>query len=129
MTILSFFKKHFTNSRYASDQAIYDFACVARDQELPLDYGNDRRLAELLTGNEDAAGSLEQIANLLGQAPQQRNLTSGTTSQVFVSNIYPRTWVPSGPANRAADRDNETRCREASVPGNDSRREWRPTAK
>jgi hypothetical protein len=71
MTILSFFKNHFTNSRYASDQAIYDFARVARDQELPLDYGNDRRLAELLTGNEDAAGSLEQIANLLGQSPQQ----------------------------------------------------------
>jgi hypothetical protein len=60
MTILSFFKHHFT-----ADRAAY-FDRPAQDQGLPLDFGNDRRLAELLSSNEDVAGNLEKIAKLLG---------------------------------------------------------------
>lgn len=60
MTILSFFKHHFT-----ADRAAY-FDPPAQDQGLPFDFGNDRRLAELLSSNEDVAGNLEKIAKLLG---------------------------------------------------------------
>jgi hypothetical protein len=60
MTILSFFKHYFT-----ADRAAY-FDPPAQDQGLPLDFGNDRRLAELLSSNEDVAGNLEKIAKLLG---------------------------------------------------------------
>ena len=70
MTILSFFKNHFTSSRYASDQAVYDFARVAQDQGLPLDFGNDRRLAELLGSNEDPVVNLDDIAKLFGPSSE-----------------------------------------------------------
>lgn len=61
MTIIDWLKHNFT-----ADRAAY-FARPAQDQRLPLD---DRRLVELLSSNEGAAGNLEEIAKLLGQTPK-----------------------------------------------------------
>lgn len=60
MTMLSFFKHHFTSDRAAH------FARPAQEQGLPLDFGNGCRLAELLSSKEDVAGNLIKIAKLLG---------------------------------------------------------------
>ncbi|ABE64866.1 conserved hypothetical protein (plasmid) [Nitrobacter hamburgensis X14] len=65
--LLQFARRH-SKSRYADDKAVDDFACVAEDQGLPLDYDGDKRLVELLGGDNDPAGNLEEIANLLGQS-------------------------------------------------------------
>ena len=54
MTIIDWLKHNFT-----ADRAAY-FARPA----------HDRRLAELLSSNEDVAGNLQEIARLLGQTPK-----------------------------------------------------------
>jgi hypothetical protein len=64
MTIIDWLKHNFT-----ADRAAY-FARPAQDQGLPLDFGNDRRLAELLSSKDDPAGNLDEIARLLGQTPE-----------------------------------------------------------
>lgn len=66
MTILSWIKRR-TKSRYADDKTVDDFECVARGQNAPLDYDQDKRLAELLSSDEDPAGNLDEIARLLGR--------------------------------------------------------------
>jgi hypothetical protein len=63
--LLQFARRH-SKSRYADDKAVDDFACVAEDQGLPLDYDGDKRLVELLGGDDDPAGNLEEIANHWG---------------------------------------------------------------
>ena len=68
MAVIGWLKNRVTKSRYVSDQAVSDFTRVARDQSLPLDYGNDQRLAELLASNDDPAGNMAEIAKLLGQS-------------------------------------------------------------
>lgn len=65
MTILNWVKRR-TKSRYADDKAVDDFAQVAKDQGLPLDYDREGRLADLLDGDEPE--HLEEIAKLLGQS-------------------------------------------------------------
>lgn len=45
-----------------------NFARVAKDQDLPLDYDVDKRLAELLSSDDDPEGNLDEIAKLLGQS-------------------------------------------------------------
>lgn len=67
MTILSWIKRR-TKSRYADDKAVDDFERVARDQNAPLDYDQDKRLAELLSSDEDPAGNFDEVARLLGQS-------------------------------------------------------------
>lgn len=44
----------------------------AQDQGLPLDYNHDKRLNELLSGNDDPAENLEEIAKLFGQPPDKK---------------------------------------------------------
>jgi hypothetical protein len=61
------FGRRRTKSRYADDKPVDDFARVAKEQGLPLDYDDDKRLAELLSSDDDPAGNLEEIAKLLGQ--------------------------------------------------------------
>lgn len=46
-------------------EAVADFARVARDQNLSLDYDSDERLAKLLESADP--GNLDEIAKLLGQ--------------------------------------------------------------
>lgn len=67
MTILSWIKRR-TKSRYADDKAVDDFSRVARGQGLPLDYDRDKRLAEMLSSDEDPAGNFDEVAKLLGQS-------------------------------------------------------------
>jgi hypothetical protein len=66
--VLLQFGRRRTKSRYADDKAVDDFARVAKDQGLPLDYDNDKRLAYLLSSDEDPAGNLKEIAKLLRSA-------------------------------------------------------------
>lgn len=63
MTILNFLRRR-TKSRYADDKAVDDFARVAKDQGLY----NDKRLAELLSSDEDPVVNMDEIAKLLGQS-------------------------------------------------------------
>jgi hypothetical protein len=68
VTILDWYKRRFTKSRGASDDAIEQFARVAKGQDLPLKYDVDKRLADLLSSYTDPAGNLDEIAKLLGQS-------------------------------------------------------------
>jgi hypothetical protein len=45
------FGRRRTKSRYADDKPVDDFARVAKEQGLPLDYDDDKRLAELLSSD------------------------------------------------------------------------------
>lgn len=67
MTILDRIKRR-TKSRYADDKAVDDFARVAREQNAPLDFDRDKRLAELLSSDGDPAANFDEIAKLLGQS-------------------------------------------------------------
>lgn len=64
MSVIDWFKRR----QSPSAKAVANFTRVARDQNLPLDYDRDERLAKLLTSDADPAGSLEEIAKLLGQS-------------------------------------------------------------
>jgi hypothetical protein len=65
MSVIDWFKR----SQSPSTKAVADFTHVACDQNLPLDYDRDKRLAKLLSDNgDDPSGNLEEIANLLGQS-------------------------------------------------------------
>lgn len=61
------FGRRRTKSRYADDKAVDDFARVVKEQGLPLD-DDDRRLAELLSSDEDPAVNMDEIAKLLGRS-------------------------------------------------------------
>lgn len=65
MTILNWIKRR-TKSRYADDNAVNDFTRVARDQSTPFDYDEDKRLVELLSGDEDPAVNLDEVAGCWG---------------------------------------------------------------
>jgi hypothetical protein len=65
VTILDWYKRRLTKSR-RSDDAVEQFARVAKDQRLPLDYDVDKRLAELLSSDPDPEGNLDEIVKLLG---------------------------------------------------------------
>lgn len=67
MTILSWIKRR-TKSRYADDKVVNDFARVAREQNAPLYFDRDKRLAELLSSDDDPAANFDEIAKLLGQS-------------------------------------------------------------
>ncbi|MCB1394019.1 hypothetical protein [Nitrobacter sp.] len=73
MTILNWIKSR-TKSRYADDKAVDDFERVARGQNAPLDYDQDKRLAELLSSDEDPADYLDEIAKLMGQSEKTSKL-------------------------------------------------------
>lgn len=66
--------KRCTKSRYADDKALDDFARVSRDQNAPLAYDQDKRLAELLSSDEDQAARFYEIAKLLGNRTNPREL-------------------------------------------------------
>jgi hypothetical protein len=51
LTMLSWIRDRLANSNFGTDQLDHDLFCIAEDQQLPLDYGNDWHLAELL-GNQ-----------------------------------------------------------------------------
>lgn len=62
------FRRKRNLSRYADDKAVQDFAKVAKQQGLDLDYDRDKRLMELLSAPEEQAGeNLVEIAQLLIQ--------------------------------------------------------------
>lgn len=69
MTILNWIRRR-TKSSYADDRAVDDFARVAKAQGLPLDYG-DKRLADLLSSDDDPSRNMNEIAKLLGQTPEK----------------------------------------------------------
>ncbi|HRO01641.1 MAG TPA: hypothetical protein PLX43_09130 [Nitrobacter sp.] len=73
MTILNWIQRR-TKSRYADDKAVSDFTRVAREQSAPLDYDQDKRLAELLSSDEDPARNIDEIARLLGQSETSSKL-------------------------------------------------------
>jgi hypothetical protein len=78
MTIIHWLKHRFTKSRYAPDRAVENFTRVAKEQNLPLEYGDDHRLADLLGSNDDPAGNIDDIAKLLGsrsKAPSRSGWT------------------------------------------------------
>jgi hypothetical protein len=47
---------------------VADFTRVARDQNFPLHYNRDERLAKLLSDDKDPSSNLDEIAKLLGQS-------------------------------------------------------------
>jgi hypothetical protein len=61
VTIWNWLNDWLTSSDLVSDQAVYEFGCIAQDNELPLDYGNDWHLAELLDNH--TAKLLKQSEN------------------------------------------------------------------
>ena len=83
-TIIDWLTHRFTKSRYPPDRAVEQFARVAQDQGLPLDYSNDRRLAELL-GSDDPAGNIDEIAKLLGRrtSPSRSGWTFVAPPRIF----------------------------------------------
>jgi hypothetical protein len=60
--IVEWLKCRFTTSRYVSHRVVPNCISVAEDQDLPLDYGNDHRLAELLGSANNRARNLNEIA-------------------------------------------------------------------
>jgi hypothetical protein len=67
LSVIDWFKRRRTQSA----KIVADFARVARDQNLPLDYDRDGRLAKLLSDDGDPSGNLDEIAKLLGQTPDE----------------------------------------------------------
>jgi hypothetical protein len=64
------FRPRRTLSRYADDKAVKDFACVAKDQDMPLDYSEVERLQEIMddpTAPDEAR--LKEMAKILGSDP------------------------------------------------------------
>lgn len=48
LMILSWIRDRLASCNFGIDQPDYNLCCIAEDQQLPLDFGNDWRLAELL---------------------------------------------------------------------------------
>lgn len=73
LSVIGWFRRR-TISRYADDKAVDGFARVAREQSAPLDYDQDKRIAELLSDDADPAVNFDEIAQLLGQSERNPKL-------------------------------------------------------
>jgi hypothetical protein len=67
LSVIDWFKRRRTQSA----KTVAGFTRVARDQNLPLDYDRDGRLAKLLSDDGDPSGNMDEIAKLLGQTPEE----------------------------------------------------------
>jgi hypothetical protein len=66
--------KWFRRRQTPSAKAVADFTRIARDQNLPLDYERDERLAKLLSDDRDPTRNVDEIAKLLGQSERKPKL-------------------------------------------------------
>lgn len=64
------FRPRRTLSRYADDRAVANFAKVAKDQNMPLDYSEVERLQQLMANPISPDESrLKEMAKILGSDP------------------------------------------------------------